>query len=269
MRTAGWPILDHQILRPTRTPGNPANAPGSQSRPRPGIMWWWQAATESAISTVSMKWPLWSIRLSQLILQGSLYFPVFLGVKHHFLALKTGCMVLALQTCMLGEEVTENLRLSIASSRGHLEVVRLLLDAGAKLEHSGSHSSGHPLLLAAQRGNLEVLRMLIAAGPCWVDVRLTWSYHVDPSYPQVTNSYPHISPILRSKWARENSSISIVFQHSADKLQHILGVPWSQELTSTGQRTWATLRCWWRLNEVGSCTFVATVVSDTLHHKYP
>lgn len=75
-------------------------------------------------------------------------------------------MVLALQTCMLGEEVTENLRLSIASSRGHLEVVRLLLDAGAKLEHSGSHSSGHPLLLAAQRGNLEVLRMLIAAGPC-------------------------------------------------------------------------------------------------------
>lgn len=54
--------------------------------------------------------------------------------------------------------------LSIASSRGHLEVVRLLLDAGAKLEHSGSHSSGHPLLLAAQRGNLEVLRMLIAAG---------------------------------------------------------------------------------------------------------
>ena len=199
MRTAGWPILDHQILRPTRTPGNPANAPGSQSRPRPGIMWWWQAATESAISTVSMKWPLWSIRLSQLILQGSLYFPVFLGVKHHFLALKTGCMVLALQTCMLGEEVTENLRLSIASSRGHLEVVRLLLDAGAKLEHSGSHSSGHPLLLAAQRGNLEVLRMLIAAGPCWVDVRLTWSYHVDPSYPQVTNSYPHISPILRSK----------------------------------------------------------------------
>lgn len=80
--------------------------------------------------------------------------------------------------------------------------------------------------------------------------------HVDPSYPQVTNSYPHISPILRSKWARENSSISIVFQHSADKLQHILEVPWSQELTSTGQRTWATLHCWWRLNEVGSCTLL-------------
>ena len=51
--------------------------------------------------------------------------------------------------------------------------------------------------------------------------------------------------------------IRIVFQHiptfNWQTATHP-GVPWSQELTSTGKRTWATPRCWWRLNEVGSCT---------------
>ena len=51
-----------------------------------------------------------------------------------------------------------------ASAAGHAEVVRLLLEAGADKDATGTSSSCTALILAAHKGRLEVVRLLVEAG---------------------------------------------------------------------------------------------------------
>ena len=53
--------------------------------------------------------------------------------------------------------------LYIASQNGHLEVVRLLIDAGADKDKARTDGAT-PLYIACQNGHLEVVRLLIDAG---------------------------------------------------------------------------------------------------------
>ena len=54
--------------------------------------------------------------------------------------------------------------LHAAAGNGHLEVVRLLLEAGAFCDEATKDEGATPLILAAQNGRLEVLHMLLEAG---------------------------------------------------------------------------------------------------------
>ena len=62
------------------------------------------------------------------------------------------------------EKATNNghTHLCIAAWRGHLEVVRFLLEAGADKD-AATDNSATPLLLAAQKGQLEIVRLLLEA----------------------------------------------------------------------------------------------------------
>ena len=53
--------------------------------------------------------------------------------------------------------------LDVAAKNGHLEVVRLLLEAGANKERKGK-TGATALILAAETGRLEVVRLLLQAG---------------------------------------------------------------------------------------------------------
>ena len=60
--------------------------------------------------------------------------------------------------------------LMVASRAGHVDTVRVLLDAGANL---GGNYNGHTaLILASTQGHLETARMLLQAGGLeWFQVR--------------------------------------------------------------------------------------------------
>ncbi|KAJ9439916.1 putative ankyrin repeat protein R863 [Diplonema papillatum] len=60
-------------------------------------------------------------------------------------------------------DVNGNTALYTASKNGHLEVVKELIAAGAKL-HAPNMNSATALHLASQNGHLEVVKELIAAG---------------------------------------------------------------------------------------------------------
>jgi hypothetical protein len=60
-------------------------------------------------------------------------------------------------------EVFQYTALYMAAGNGRLEVLRLLLDAGADPSRGGS-TDFTPLMIAAGKGNLEVLRLLLARG---------------------------------------------------------------------------------------------------------
>ena len=62
-----------------------------------------------------------------------------------------------------GEACTNYNQLAHAVELGHLEAVRLLLDAGADPSHAGSDGTT-PLMSAAWRGHLEVLQLLLGRG---------------------------------------------------------------------------------------------------------
>jgi serine/threonine-protein phosphatase 6 regulatory ankyrin repeat subunit B len=64
-------------------------------------------------------------------------------------------------------DVTDNFghtALYYASSNGQLEVVRLLLEKGAGADVQGDNRNGTPLLLAAQNGDVEIVKLLLAKG---------------------------------------------------------------------------------------------------------
>lgn len=50
-----------------------------------------------------------------------------------------------------------------AAGQGHLEMARLLIDRGAKIDYTGM-SEGSPLTLAAYMGQVDFLRLFLAAG---------------------------------------------------------------------------------------------------------
>ena len=53
--------------------------------------------------------------------------------------------------------------LTIASNNGHLEIVKLLIAAGSNLEHAASSNSQTTLINASNKGHLEIVKLLIAA----------------------------------------------------------------------------------------------------------
>ncbi len=53
--------------------------------------------------------------------------------------------------------------LQLASASGHIEVVRLLLSKGARVDHK-QLSGATALLLASQQGNVEIMRLLLNKG---------------------------------------------------------------------------------------------------------
>ena len=53
--------------------------------------------------------------------------------------------------------------LYVASQNGHVEVVRLLIDAGA-LINQAKNSGATPILAASQDGHVDVVRLLIDGG---------------------------------------------------------------------------------------------------------
>lgn len=60
--------------------------------------------------------------------------------------------------------VTGQSLLAIAISRGHEDIVRLLVDAGANLELGWPQLGKSPLVYAAESGNMEITKLLISAG---------------------------------------------------------------------------------------------------------
>ncbi len=64
-------------------------------------------------------------------------------------------------------DVTDNFghtALYYAAKNGQLEVVRLLLDKDAGADVQGHNRNGTPLLLAAQNGDIEIVKLLLAKG---------------------------------------------------------------------------------------------------------
>ena len=51
-----------------------------------------------------------------------------------------------------------------ASSRGHLDVVQMLLEAGAKIDEPRTQDGTTPLFDAVQGGHLHIVRLLVEAG---------------------------------------------------------------------------------------------------------
>ena len=51
----------------------------------------------------------------------------------------------------------------MASQNGHVEVVRVLIDAGALINQANTNGAT-PLLMASQDGHVDVVRLLIDAG---------------------------------------------------------------------------------------------------------
>ena len=54
--------------------------------------------------------------------------------------------------------------LCIAAQRGHLEVVRFLVEAGANKDQGRTDTGATPLFTAAQNGHLEVVQFLVESG---------------------------------------------------------------------------------------------------------
>ena len=54
--------------------------------------------------------------------------------------------------------------LCIAAQRGHLEVVRVLVESGANKDQGKTDDGATPLFVAAHEGHLEVVRFLVEAG---------------------------------------------------------------------------------------------------------
>ena len=55
--------------------------------------------------------------------------------------------------------------LFVAAKRGHLEVVRLLLEAGAQTDaHAANRNGATALMIAAENGHLDVMQLLLKAG---------------------------------------------------------------------------------------------------------
>ena len=52
----------------------------------------------------------------------------------------------------------------MAAWEGHLEVVRLLVESGAKIDQGKTDDGATPLFIAAQQGDLEVVRLLVQSG---------------------------------------------------------------------------------------------------------
>lgn len=87
-----------------------------------------------------------------------------------------------------------------AAAEGHLEVVRWLLDHGAKINYVVSGQVRClPLLRAAVNGHLDVVKLLIERG---ADIDATWNGH---SALTQARDYGHAGVVdyLRSKGARE------------------------------------------------------------------
>jgi ankyrin repeat protein len=67
--------------------------------------------------------------------------------------------------------------LALASQFGHLEIVRLLLDAGEdpnRYNPAGCHSHSTPLHQAAWAGHMEVGRLLVKRGARWDLKDILW-----------------------------------------------------------------------------------------------
>ena len=69
-----------------------------------------------------------------------------------------------LNKCQNPNAAAERTALHLASQRGHPEVVRLLLEAGASCDLAATDDGTTPLMLAADFGHLEVVRSLLEAG---------------------------------------------------------------------------------------------------------
>jgi ankyrin repeat protein len=54
--------------------------------------------------------------------------------------------------------------LYIAAEKGHVDVVRLLLEAGVVYDKATTDNGTTPLFVAAQNGHVEAVRLLIEAG---------------------------------------------------------------------------------------------------------
>ena len=54
--------------------------------------------------------------------------------------------------------------LFIAAEKGHLEVVRFLVESGANKDQASTDDGSTPLFIAAGKGHLEVVRFLVEFG---------------------------------------------------------------------------------------------------------
>ena len=54
----------------------------------------------------------------------------------------------------------------IAAQEGHVEVVRLLLEAGADCNKARTDTGATPLQVAVEKGHVNVVRLLKEAGAC-------------------------------------------------------------------------------------------------------
>jgi len=98
-----------------------------------------------------------------------------------------------------------HLALTLAADFGHIEIVRLLLDAGEdpnRYNPVGSHSHATPLHQAAGRGHDEVVRLLVERGArldlqdiLWRATPADWAKHAGKT---------EIEAYLRGKMGREN-----------------------------------------------------------------
>jgi len=64
----------------------------------------------------------------------------------------------------IGYKTTNSTALFLAAQNGHLEVVRELVKAGARVDSARVDIGAVPLTVSAERGHIEVVRCLIEAG---------------------------------------------------------------------------------------------------------
>jgi hypothetical protein len=100
-----------------------------------------------------------------------------------------------------------HLALALASQFGHVEIVRLLLDAGEdpnRYNPVGGHSHSTPLHQAAANGNEEMVRLLVEHGArldmkdiLWHGTPAGWAAHEGKSE---VEAYLHAAEARRAKW---------------------------------------------------------------------
>jgi len=113
----------------------------------------------------------------------------------------------------------------MAAQNGHLEVLLVLVKAGASMDR-GTMPMGRgitPIFAAAQHGHLEVVRMLVEAG-------------ADISICMMGNGW---SPLLVAAWSGHAAVVAELLQHGADRLiataQEHLNIPAGSTALSVAQ----------------------------------